>query len=238
MTKNTRTIHWGGLFAGSLLTVCGLAGCGQGPTAPSATQPAPSATQPRAAAPTILSITPSIGSTGGGASITITGTGLLPGIHVAFGTTNTTNVSGFFSANRDRINVTTPIHSPGSVDVVVTNFDGQNAVAIGAYTFADPESFDANGNWRGVSFAGDDQESFTFTVVDGAVVSLACATSGLVTLSPPAPLIHGAFSFGTEGHISVAGRILAPNQAMGDVNVIPGGRVGPCVGAEWFANKE
>jgi hypothetical protein len=202
------------------------------------TQPGPTATQPRGPAPIILSITPSIGSTVGGASVAITGTGLLPGIRVAFGATNVAVSFGANRANPGRINVTTPGHPPGSVDVVVTNTDGQNAVAIGAYTFADPESFDANGNWRGASFAGDDDEPFTFTVVDGAVVSLACATSGLVTLSPPAPLIHGAFSFGAEGHISVAGRILAPNQAMGVVNVIPGGRVGPCVGAEWFANKD
>ena len=66
--------------------------------------------------------------------------------------------------------MTTPSHAPGSVDVVVTNVDGQNAVAIGAYTFAAPESFDVNGNWRGVSFVGDSDEPFTFTVVNGAVV--------------------------------------------------------------------
>ena len=88
MTKRTRAIHWGRLFAASLLTVCGVAGCGRGPTAPS--QPELRTTPPRheTPAPTILSVTPSIGSTGGGASITITGAGLLPGIRVAFGATN------------------------------------------------------------------------------------------------------------------------------------------------------
>jgi IPT/TIG domain len=62
--------------------------------------------QPR---PTILSVTPSIGSTGGGASITITGAGLLPGIRVAFGATN---VAASFNSGRDWIAVTTPSHRP------------------------------------------------------------------------------------------------------------------------------
>jgi hypothetical protein len=136
--------------------------------------------------------------------------------------------------------VTTPSHAPGSVDVEVTNVDGQNAVATGAYTFAAPESFDLNGNWRGVSFAGDYDEPFTFTVVNGAVVSITCSTSGLVGLSPPAPIIHGEFSFSGETGVafSISGRILAPNEAMGFVNVGPVGNVRPCVGAEWHATKE
>ena len=107
MTKRTRAIHWGRLFAASLLTVCGVAGCDRGPTAPS--QP-----EMRNPAPTIVSVTPSIGSSGGGASIMITGAGLLPGIRVAFGATN---VAAFFGPNPDRISVTTPSHTPGSVDV-------------------------------------------------------------------------------------------------------------------------
>ena len=149
--------------------------------------PAPPSWDP---APTILSVTPSIGSTGGGAHIKITGAGLLPGIRVAFGATN---VAGWFDTYSGGVFVTTPSHAPGSVDVEVTNVDGQNAVAMGAYTFAAPESFDVNGNWRGVSFAGDYDEPFTFTVVNGAVVSITCSTSGLVRLSPPAPIIHGEF---------------------------------------------
>ena len=154
---------------------------------------------------------------------------------MAFGATN---VAASFDANPDRISVTTPSHAPGSVDIVVTNVDGQNAVAIGAYTFAAPESFDVNGSWRGASFAGDYDEPFTFTVVNGAVVDITCSTSGLVKLSPPAPIIHGEFSFGGEDGVTVSGRILAPNEARGAVNVGPVGNVRPCVGAEWRATKE
>jgi len=238
MTKRTRAFHWGRLFAG-LLTVFGVAGCGRGPTAPTqpeAVQRPTAVPSPlRNPAPTILAVAPSIGSIGGGAAITITGGGLLPGIRVSFGATN---VAAFFGPNPDRISVTTPSHAPGSVDVVVTNVDGQNAVAIGAYTFAAPESFDVNGNWRGISFAGDYDEPFSFTVVNGALVSITCATSGLVRLSPPAPIIHGEFAFRGEDGVAISGRILAPNEAKGAVNVGPVGNVRPCVGAEWHATKE
>ena len=154
---------------------------------------------------------------------------------MAFGATN---VAAFFGWN-DWISVTTPSHAPGLVDIVVTNVDGQNAVAIGAYTFAAPESFDVNGNWRGVSFVGDYDEPFTFTVENGAVVSITCSTSGLVRLSPPAPIIHGEFLFRGSDGVAVSGRILAPNEAEGAVNVDPVADVRrPCVEAEWHATKE
>jgi hypothetical protein len=153
-------------------------------------------------------------------------------------TLGATNVGAYFDKYSGAIFVTAPSHAPGSVDVVVTNVDGQNAVAIGAYTFAAPESFDVNGNWRGGSFAGDYDEPFTFTVVNGAVVDMTCSTSGLVRLSPPAPIIHGEFSFGGEDGVAISGRIVAPNEAVGLVNVGLVGNVRPCVGAEWHATKE
>jgi hypothetical protein len=237
MTKRTGAIRWGRLFAASLLTVCGVAGCGRGPTTPSQPEVRNPVPNPVAGpTPTILSVTPSIGSTGGGAHIRITGAGLLPSVRVAFGATN---VAAFFDQNHPgEIYVTTPSHALGSVDVVVTNVDGQTAVAIGAYTFAAPESFDVDGNWRGASFAGDYDEPFTFTVVNGAVVSITCSTSGLVRLSPPAPISHGEFLFRGEDDVAISGRIVAPNEAMGVVNVGPVGNVRPCVGAEWHAIKE
>ena len=234
MTK-TRAIDWGLLFAASVLTICGLAGCGREPSQAGQRVPtSPSPPQLSNPAPTILSVTPSIGSTVGGAAITITGTGLLPGIRVTFGARNAVANLG---STPGRISVTTPNHPLGSVDVMVTNLDDQNAVAIDAYTFAAPESFEVDGNWLGGSFAGDFDEPFTFTVVNGAVVSITCATSGLVWLSPPAPIIRGEFSFGGEDGIAVSGRILAPKEAKGHVNV-GAGNVRPCVGAEWHAIKD
>jgi hypothetical protein len=63
----------------------------------------------------------------------------------------------------DRVQVRTPTHAAGSVDVTVTNPDGRSALATNAYTFAPPEYFDVNGNWKGPAFSGDYDEPFTFT---------------------------------------------------------------------------
>ena len=134
--------------------------------------------------------------------------------------------------------MTTPSHPTGSVDVMVTNVDGQNAVAIGAYTFAAPESFDVSGIWRGVSFAGDYDETFTFEVMNGAVVRFTCSTYGLVTLLPPAPIIRGEFFSTGENGVAFSGTIVAPNEAKGRVNVGPVANGGLCVEAGWHATKE
>ena len=216
--------------AASLLAVCGVAAaCGEAtPTAPSAgvvTNPA--TTNP---APTIVSVTPSLGSTGGGASVTIAALGLAQGVRVAFGSTS---VAAFFARGvDDRVFVRTPSLAAGSVDVTVTNPDGRTALALKAYAFAPPESFDVNGNWEGPAFSGDYDEPFTFTVVDGAVVSISCWTSGVVALSPPAPITHGVFSFRDEDGVAIYGTILAPNEAEGWVNVRP------CVDRGWHATRD
>ena len=243
MTMKTRTSRRAGLFAASLLTVCGLAGCGRGPTAPSPTARETAAPTAVPVPPTILSgplsilsVTPSIGSTGGGAHFKITGAGLLPSTRVTLGETN---AAAYFDKYSGAIYVTAPSHAPGSVDVVVINADGQNAVATGAYTFAGPESFDVEGDWEGVSYFGDYDYPFAFRVVNGAVVSIRCQASELMRLSAPAPIIHGAFSFIEENIVAIAGSIVAPNEAMGIVSLgAIDGIVGPCIGAEWHANKD
>ena len=159
-----------------------------------------------------------------------------PGVRVAFGATT---VAAFFGPTTERISVTTPRHAPGTVDVVVTNVDGQKAVAIGAYTFAAPASFAVDGHWRGVTFAGESDEPFALTVENGAVVSITCASSGLLRLSPPAPIVNGEFLFRGEDGVTISGRILAPNEAAGAVNVDPAANVRrPCVDAGWHANRE
>lgn len=241
MTKRTRAIHWARVFAASLMTVYGVAGCGGGPSGPSQVEQSPGPTasstpEPMGPAPTIVAITPSTGSIGGGAAITITGAGLRPGVRVTFGAAT---VAGFVSPTSDWISVTTPSHVPGTVDVVVTNVDGQQAVASGAYTFADPASFAVDGHWRGVTFAGESDEPFALTVENSAVVSLTCASSGLVRLSPPAPISNGAFLFRGEDGVTISGRILAPHEAKGVVNVDPFAHMRrPCVDAEWHANRQ
>ena len=101
-----------------------------------------------------------------------------------------------------------------------------------AYTFAPPESFNVNGDWKGPAFSGDYDEPLTFTVVNGAVVSVSCGTSGVVALKLPTPIAHGEFSFRDEAGVAMSGTILAPHEAQGSVNV------GPCANRGWHATRD
>lgn len=87
-----------------------------------------------AAAPTppqLTSIAPMTGPSGGGTLVTITGTGFAAGATVTFGGTSAqvTNMT------QTSIEVTTPAHAAGAVEVVVTNPGGQNHNLPNAFTY-------------------------------------------------------------------------------------------------------
>jgi hypothetical protein len=80
---------------------------------------------------TLTSLSPTTGPAGGGTAVKITGSGFLPGATVTFGGTpapvsNITNTT---------IDVTTPAHAAGAVEVVVTNTNGQTAKLANAFTY-------------------------------------------------------------------------------------------------------
>ncbi|HVG20246.1 MAG TPA: IPT/TIG domain-containing protein [Blastocatellia bacterium] len=85
-----------------------------------------------APAPTINSINPSSGTTSGGTSLTITGTGFSPGARVTIGGVAATSVIVVSSTS---ITAITPSHAEGLVSVSVTNSDGQSATRSNAYTY-------------------------------------------------------------------------------------------------------
>jgi hypothetical protein len=144
------------------------------------------------------------------------GLGLVPGVRLAFGSTNVAAFFCFWCGRPGPGEDADPRRRFGRRDgVTVTNPDGRSALATNAYTFASPEYFDVNGNWKGPAFSGDYDEPFTFTVVNGAVVSISARTSGVVALSSPVPITHGEFSFRYEDGVAVSGRILAPNEVQG-----------------------
>jgi hypothetical protein len=84
--------------------------------------------------PTISSVDPSGGSTSGGTSVAVTGTGFVSGCTVVFGMANapSTAVNGPTS-----ITATTPPHAAGIVDVTVSCSSG-TATLANAFTFAPP----------------------------------------------------------------------------------------------------
>jgi hypothetical protein len=81
---------------------------------------------------TVSGISPSSGSSSGGTSVKITGTGFLPGSTVTFGGIAGTNVT---VANSSTITATTPSHAVGSVNVVVSTSSGQIATLTNGYTY-------------------------------------------------------------------------------------------------------
>jgi hypothetical protein len=83
-------------------------------------------------APTVASISPNTGPAAGGTSVTITGTGFLPGATVSLGGTPATGVTVVSSTS---ITATTPAHAAGTVNLVVSNSDAQNGTLNNAFTY-------------------------------------------------------------------------------------------------------
>ena len=87
-----------------------------------------------AAAPTVTSVNPSAGPTGGGTSVTINGTSLSLASTVKFGATNAT---GFTINSATSITATAPAESAGAVDITVTTPGGTSATSANdQFTYA------------------------------------------------------------------------------------------------------
>jgi len=87
------------------------------------------------AAPTVTGILPAGGTTAGGTSVTITGTGFIAGATVSFGGSPGTGVT---VVGPTSLTVTTPAHAAGVVDVVVMNVDSQYGTLTNGYTYTTP----------------------------------------------------------------------------------------------------
>jgi large repetitive protein len=91
-------------------------------------------------APTLTAVAPSQGTTAGGDTVTLTGTGFLAGASVVFGTTAATSVTVVSST---QVTAVTPARSAGVVSVTVRNTDGQYAELPRSYRFVTPPAFDS-----------------------------------------------------------------------------------------------
>jgi hypothetical protein len=88
-------------------------------------------TSTTAPAPTVSGVSPNSGPTGGGTTVTLTGTNFVSGATVTFGGTAAT----IMSLNSTTITVNTPAHTAGTVNVVVTNPDGQTGSNTNGFTY-------------------------------------------------------------------------------------------------------
>ena len=88
----------------------------------------------KAAAPIISAVSPSSGPISGATAVTVTGQNFASGATVSFGGARATSVV----VSPTKITANTPAHAQGSVNVVVTNPDGQSATRTGGFTFGAP----------------------------------------------------------------------------------------------------
>jgi surface antigen len=85
------------------------------------------------AVPTLSRVSPASGGTGGGSTVTLTGTGLARATAVRFGTTPASSIT---RVSATTLRVTTPAHAVGATDVRVTTPGGTTALTASTrYTF-------------------------------------------------------------------------------------------------------
>ena len=213
----------------SLLTTLVLSsGCGGDMPAPAAPSIAP--VNP----PTIMTVSPTSGSTAGGTTITITGSGFQTGLTVTLGGER----QQVEVPNSTSILMTTTAHDPGPVAIIVANPDGQTARLSGGFNYASPQSFDFNGTWEGFAAAHPDHLGPTrhsdmemrFTIARNVLTSFAC---GGATLAFSSQLVvsDGAFTHAGDGEVVMSGRIVAEGIAVGTIDT------DACPGTRWTATR-
>ncbi len=83
-------------------------------------------------APTAAAISPTSGATLGGTNVTITGTNFRAGASVSFDGVAATNV---VVVNTTTITAMTPVHQPGTVNVMVVNTDNQGGTLVQGFVY-------------------------------------------------------------------------------------------------------
>jgi hypothetical protein len=124
-----------------------------------------------AGAPTVSVVSPAMGPTAGGTGIAIYGTNFVAGATVKLGTTFAT---GVIVQSSTTITATTPSHSAGAVNVVVTNPDTQMGTLTNGFTYGGEKFYtvtpcrvldtrNANGPYGGPALSANAARTFTVT---------------------------------------------------------------------------
>ena len=101
------------------------------------------------------------------------------------------------------------------------------------YTYAAPDSFDANGDW--IAHADGSNHYLTdmrFTIQNHALISLSCGGMAAPVTTPiPLAILNGGFSFSGVDGLSMSGMLDSMTTSEGRVNA-PG-----CGDGLWWADK-
>jgi len=154
--------------------------------------------------PTVTSCSPAAGPPSGGNSVTITGTGFLATpTSITFGGAAATNIV-FNSATS--VSCTAPAHAAGTVNVVVTNPDGQSGTGTNVYTYNPPPSFSSCNPGNGPAAGG------TSVTISGAnFVATPGVTFGGVAASNVTFVSSTSLTCATPAHSPVTVDIVITN---------------------------
>lgn len=130
--------------------------------------------------PTITNLTPSVGSTAGGTSVTITGTNFVTGAVVHIGDALATGVT---VDSATQITCTAPAGDSGSVDVIVQNPDGQLVESVDGFDYEGAPTvtgiFPTAGNDQGgtvLTLNGSNFETGLSVVIGGVSATVSSVT--------------------------------------------------------------
>jgi hypothetical protein len=118
--------HFARTIGGVVALAAMTAACDKSPSGPT------SSAVPALLAVSVSAVSPDVGATDGGTIIQVSGVGFKTGATLALGgvAADVTGLTGTLITAR------TPIHDPGTVDVVVSNPGGESASLKGGYKFA------------------------------------------------------------------------------------------------------
>ena len=123
-------------------------------------------------------------------------------------------------------------HSRGAVDLTVINPGGEGATLAGAYTYAPPESFDADGVWNAHTDARNDYTTeMHFTIRDHVLVNLSCGGISVVSAPLPLNIANGEFSLGGVDRFAMSGVLVSQSTSSGSVNAPA------CGDGRWWGDK-
>jgi len=176
--------------------------------------------------PTVTTFETNRGLITGGGDIRIRGTGFRPGAIVAFDGQPAVHQ---IDVQPTLIIVSTPPHQAGSVDVVITQRDGQSVSVRDAFTYVLPEFSDFNGDWTG--WDGIESDGVvSFTIRENRLQRVACRGTELVFAAPPST-DQGLFTAVVDGAVVFTGGLVSATSATGTINIAP------CANKGWYASR-
>ena len=164
----------------------------------------------------LTDVLPSVGSAAGGTSLKIVGTGFRPGMVAMFDDIKGTGRFDSWDTSFTTFFTETPAHAVGTVDLVVSNPDGQSHRVEAGYTYASPDSFDPNGVWSGYTLHGSDTW-VEFVIRGNRLVSASCTYDTKIPFTfAELPNVHdGQFSVVADGGATISGRIVSASEMAG-----------------------